>query len=196
MVAASHFEDDPIKGSRFIADVIPAAEPDRALEAIEGVRAVRSDARHHCWAWRLDPEGREVRSNDDGEPGNSAGAPILRQIEGHDLCGLVVVVTRYFGGVKLGVGGLIRAYGGAAGRALDRARVVERAVLRRLSIRYPYEVSGAVEGALARNGAIALRSEYGAEVAAELSVPIDAEADLRAQLRDASAGRVRIAPLE
>ena len=194
--AASRFEDDPVKGSRFIADVLPAYSPEGALEAIEAVRADLSDGRHHCWAWRLDPEGRQCRSSDDGEPGNSAGAPILRQIEGHGVSGLVVVVTRYFGGVKLGVGGLIRAYGGAAGRALDRASIVERAVLRRLAIRYPYEASGAVEGVLARHGATVERSEYGAEVAAELSVAVDAEPFLRDELRDASAGRVRIEPLE
>lgn len=192
----SRFEDEPIKGSRFVADVAPAATPDAALAVVEAVRRAFPDARHHCFAWRLDPDGRATRASDDGEPGNSAGAPILRQIEGHDLAGVVVVVTRWFGGVKLGVGGLIRAYGGAAGRALDRARVIERAVERRLAVEFPYACSGPIEGALARHGATVERSDWTDRVRVELRVPVDVAEALLRDLRDGSAGRARIEALD
>ena len=95
-----------------------------AFKALKEVQLEFSDARHHCWAFLLH-EGERSRSSDDGEPGGSAGRPILAQLVGHELSDLMVVVTRYFGGTKLGVGGLIRAYGGCAGKGLDQAARVE-----------------------------------------------------------------------
>jgi uncharacterized YigZ family protein len=113
------------RGSRFIARVSVVATADEAEARIAEVRKTEYDATHHCSAYRIGPAGDVFRSNDDGEPSGSAGAPILRQIEGRELTNTVVVVTRYYGGTKLGVGGLIRAYGGAASAALDAAGVRE-----------------------------------------------------------------------
>ncbi|MBT3222948.1 MAG: YigZ family protein, partial [Proteobacteria bacterium] len=124
ITATIRFRPEPIKGSRFIATATPVASSDEAQRVIADITSEMPDATHHCWGWSLhDPE--RSRSSDDGEPGGSAGRPILAQIQGHKLTNIVVVVTRYFGGTKLGVGGLIRAYGGAAGMVLDRACVVE-----------------------------------------------------------------------
>lgn len=129
-LAAAHDAEPPkVKGSRFLAHVAPATDADAALAVVERVRKEAYSASHHCWAYRLGPDEPAPRFSDDGEPNGSAGAPILREIEGRALHHIVVVVTRYYGGTNLGVGGLARAYGGAAGDALDAApkrRVVLR----------------------------------------------------------------------
>lgn len=124
-------EPPKVKGSRFVGHAFPTASADQALAHVEAVRAREYAATHHCWAYRLGPDAPAPRSSDDGEPSGSAGVPILREIEGRALYHVVAVVTRYYGGTKLGVGGLARAYGGAAGEALDAARQ------RRVVVRVP-----------------------------------------------------------
>ena len=114
-------EPPKTKGSRFIGVAAPAQSAAAALEVVASVRAQEHAARHHGWAYRLGPDAPAPRSSDDGEPSGSTGGPILREIEGRDLFQTVVVVTRYYGGTKLGVGGLARAYGEAAGLALEAA---------------------------------------------------------------------------
>lgn len=102
-----------IRKSRFLAWAAPVSGTNEALAFIEKVSV--ADANHNCWAWRI---GQNYRFNDDGEPSGSAGKPILAAIDGQDLDGVVAVVTRWFGGIKLGVGGLIRAYGGTAAECM------------------------------------------------------------------------------
>jgi len=191
---ASRFrgEVERIKGSRFLADVAPVVTPEEAEAFLAEVRAELDDATHHCWAYRLGCRSPRFRSSDDGEPGGSAGRPILQQLEGHELSDAVVVVTRWFGGTKLGVGGLMRAYGGAAGHALDR---VERRVVvirRELSITYPYECSGAVEGLLAAHRLTPTASEYTEHVRQELAIPVRELEAFLGELRDRCSGRVDI----
>jgi uncharacterized YigZ family protein len=122
-------EPPKTKGSRHIATIAPVATTAAAEAVVARVRDEMPDATHHAFAWRLragdGPSGLSFRSSDDGEPSGSAGRPILAQIDGRELTDVVVVVTRYFGGTKLGVGGLVRAYGGAAAEALDLAEIVE-----------------------------------------------------------------------
>ena len=184
------FQPAPIKGSRFIATAAPVASMDEALACVEAVRAEMADARHHCWACRL-ADGSH-RSSDDGEPGGSAGRPILAMIDGHDLVDVVVVVTRYFGGVKLGVGGLIRAYGGAAGQALDRAPVVERELTETLIVVHAYDDTQAVATVLAAEGLTPRDTDYGAEVRLVLDVPVERREAVVDALRDRTSGRVRV----
>ncbi|QBB70570.1 YigZ family protein [Pseudolysobacter antarcticus] len=105
-----------IKKSRFIAHAAHVSTPDAALAFLEQIRA--SDATHHCWAYRV---GQQYRFNDDGEPSGTAGKPILAAIDGQQLDDVVVVIIRYFGGIKLGAGGLMRAYGGCAAECLRLA---------------------------------------------------------------------------
>ncbi|MFT5059681.1 MAG: putative YigZ family protein, partial [Planctomycetota bacterium] len=147
---SAHFqyEPDKIKGSRFIADVSPVQNAEEAEAFVRLIRDQYPDACHHCYAWRTGMQGEVHRSSDDGEPSGSAGRPIAAQLEGHELTQLVVVVTRYFGGTKLGVGGLMRAYGGAAGQALDRVEVTTKIITEPVRFAYPYDCSGPVEGIL------------------------------------------------
>ncbi len=111
------------RGSRFLGRAIPIASEEEAAERLAELRKTEWDATHHCWASVVEEA---ARSNDDGEPSGSAGAPILRQIEARELTGVLVVVARWYGGTKLGVGGLIRAYGDAASGALDAAGSIKR----------------------------------------------------------------------
>ncbi|HED64117.1 MAG TPA: YigZ family protein [Planctomycetes bacterium] len=185
------FEIDPVKGSRFLTTAAPAASEEEARAILDGVRAEFPNATHHCWALRIGPGGEVFRSSDDGEPGGSAGRPILAQIEGHGLTDVIVVVTRWFGGTKLGVGGLIRAYGGACGRTLDRAPLRTVVVTVRVRIEYPYDCSGAVEGVLRSRGLEPVASEYGEEVWVEVLVPEDEVAAVSRELADKTAGRVQ-----
>ncbi len=118
------------KASRFIAEAFPVSSSEEAEAQVAAIRKREYNATHVCSAWRVGPEAQEFRFNDDGEPNGSAGAPILRHIEGRLLTFVLVTVTRYYGGTKLGTGGLIRAYGGVADEALraaGRRRVVRRA---------------------------------------------------------------------
>lgn len=186
----SSFHADPIKGSRFIATVTPVTDEATAQAALADIRAEFSDARHHCWAYDIDA-GRLQRSSDDGEPGGSAGRPILAQIQGHGLTDVLVVVVRYFGGVKLGVGGLIRAYGGTAGKALDRAELRVVPVTTVLRVVHGYADTAAVEAALREVEAEDVVVTYEADIRRRVQVRADRAQSLVAALRDATAGRVR-----
>lgn len=116
--ARERFESK-VKGSRFIATASPANSKWEAMAFIDTIKAEFFDATHNTWAYRIGYDGLEYRSSDDGEPSGSAGKPILFAIQKHDLTDIVVVVTRYFGGTKLGIGPLARAYADAASGVLN-----------------------------------------------------------------------------
>lgn len=189
LAARSTHEGDKIKGSRFIADLAPAGSESAALQVLADVRGREPSATHHCWAFRLS-DGRE-RSSDDGEPAGTAGDPILRHLGGADLVDVVGVVTRYYGGTKLGTGGLIRAYGGAVAEALAGAVVVVRPVLATFAVDLPYDLSGAVEGVLAAHDAVTVDATYGEAVGLVITVPEEAGARFAGAMAEATSGRVR-----
>lgn len=113
------------RGSKFIAYAWPVRSEAEALEYLEFLRKEHFKARHHCFAWRFEPDGNRFRANDDGEPSGTAGRPILGQIDSFSLTYVVVVVVRYFGGTLLGTSGLINAYREAAAEALRNAEIIE-----------------------------------------------------------------------
>ena len=192
LAEAFRHETDPIKGSRFIASLAPVRSEEEALEFVASVRAEGPGATHHCWAYRLGQPCDRFRFSDDGEPGGSAGRPILQQLEGHGLSDLACVVTRYYGGTKLGVGGLIRAYGGCAAKALDLAPKRVRVVTVRLEVRFPYDCTGAVAGLLAARRMEPAASEYGAEVRMLLDVPRRDLEGFTDELRERTAARASV----
>lgn len=126
------------KGSKFLSFAYPVSTEAEIKEIIDGVKREYFDARHHCYAWMLGAEKKCFRAFDDGEPNHSAGDPILGQIRSRDLTNVLIVVVRYFGGVKLGVGGLISAYKSAAEDALTGAFVIEQDVYERVKVLYDY----------------------------------------------------------
>ena len=114
------------KGSKFIALAYPVRTEEAVKEIVEEIKVRYYDARHHCYAYRLGVDKKKFRANDDGEPSSTAGKPILGQILSYDLTDILIVVVRYFGGIKLGVSGLINAYRAAAADAIGHARIVEK----------------------------------------------------------------------
>lgn len=129
------------KGSRFLAFAYPVVTEAEIKEHLALLQKTFFDARHHCFAWMLGPERQRFRAFDDGEPNHSAGDPILGQIRSKDLTNVLVVVVRYFGGVKLGVGGLISAYKTAAEEALNHAEIIEKEVTEDIRIEYDYSAT-------------------------------------------------------
>jgi uncharacterized YigZ family protein len=177
-----------VKHSRFLARALPVDNADAALRFLADV--ADPDATHNCWAYRI---GQEYRSSDDGEPAGTAGRPILAAIEGQGFDQVIVVVTRWFGGIKLGAGGLVRAYGGAAAECLRTASRRPLVALREMELRAPFDDLGVVHAALATHGAAKLDERFDADgVVLRLSLPADRVDALAAQLRDATRNRARI----
>lgn len=135
-LAAPHRFDTVIENSEFLAFAERADSPPQALAQLAALRARYPQATHHCWAYRM---GGAYRFNDDGEPGGTAGAPILKAIEGQGVDHVMVVVVRFYGGVKLGTGGLVRAYGGTAAECLRTAEKLEVRPRQTLGVKVPFE---------------------------------------------------------
>ena len=127
------------KGSKFIGVALPVTSEDEVKSILVQLKKKYYDARHHCYAYIITPEGSLSRANDDGEPNHSAGDPILGQIKSKNLTNTLVVVVRYFGGTKLGVTGLINAYKTAAKEALEANQFIEEEVRVTLLLKFPYE---------------------------------------------------------
>jgi len=126
------------KGSRFLAFAWPVRTEEEIKVHLDTLRKEYHDARHHCYAWRLGWDKQHFRANDDGEPGNSAGKPILGQIQSFDLTNVLIVVVRYFGGTLLGVGGLIQAYRSAAQDAISNGEIITALVMHNYRVSFPY----------------------------------------------------------
>lgn len=126
------------KGSKFLSFAFPVSNEEEVKEKLELLRKKFYDARHHCYAYVLGKDKEIFRANDDGEPNHSAGDPILGQIRSNQLTNVLIVVVRYFGGVKLGVGGLISAYRTAAAAAISNNVIVEAIVKHKVKLQFDY----------------------------------------------------------
>ena len=131
-------------GSRFIAFAFPVETPDQVKSIVDSLKKEYHDARHHCYAYRLGYRGDVFRANDDGEPSGSAGRPILGQIDTLGLSDVLVVVVRYFGGIKLGIPGLIRAYKTSTADALSQAEIIEKVAGKNWQLSFDYLSMNAV----------------------------------------------------
>ena len=177
-----------VKHSRFLAQ----AGPVDSAEAAHAFMATVADptATHNCWAWRV---GDQYRSSDDGEPAGTAGRPILAAIDGQGYDCVAVVVTRWFGGIKLGAGGLVRAYGGAAAECLRRAQRLPLVAMRTVALQAGFDDIGAVHAVLAAVGAEKRDERYEADgLHLEVTVAESQLDALRVQLRDATRDRARL----
>ncbi|MBO3732289.1 IMPACT family protein [Glycomyces niveus] len=158
-----------VNRSRFICTLYRVASDAEARARISAHRKANWDATHNCTAYVVD-DGQSARSNDDGEPAGTAGVPMLEVLRGRDLTDVLAVVTRHFGGVKLGAGGLVRAYGAAVAAALDAVGTVELARWQRLTVRVDYGLAGSLEGLLRLREDVRLVGvDFGAEVAFDLA---------------------------
>ncbi len=147
-------------GSKFLAFAYPVTSEEEIRSKIEGLRKKYFDATHHCFAWVLGADKAKFRAVDDGEPNHSAGDPIIGQIRSKELTNVLVVVVRYFGGTKLGVGGLIQAYKLAAAEALNNAIIIEEDVTEKFLIRYPYDETSEVMRLVKEFDIKILKQEY------------------------------------
>ena len=181
-----------VRGSRFLALAIPAREPGECETELAARRKHLHDATHHSFAYRLGEAGAVWRAGDDGEPAGSAGKPILGAIEGAGLSDVLVVVTRYFGGTKLGVGGLARAYRAAASGALTKGGHAVRVLCAVLDVAVPHERVGPAMRAVAGAGGRILTSRYDADVLLAVEIRRSRLEGLRAALLEATRGEIRI----
>jgi len=165
-----------VKRSRFIAHVSRVGDEAAARAFVERIRKQHWDARHNCSAFVLGPLGDVARSNDDGEPSGTAGAPMLKVLRGAGVSDVVVVVTRYFGGVLLGAGGLVRAYGDAARAGLDAAGQLERRLLDLWDLEVDHADAGRLENDLRTRGVTVRSVSYAARATLHLASETDLEA--------------------
>jgi uncharacterized YigZ family protein len=176
-----------IKKSRFIACIQPVADRASAQAVVQQLWAQHPDATHICWALLA---GGQSAAVDDGEPSGTAGRPMLEVLRHHDLEGVLATVVRYFGGVKLGAGGLVRAYTDAVAQALQRA---EKVPLRRLCTQQcavPYALEGWMRRQLEQSAAVLLAVEHQTQVKMQWQIAEDAMQSLTARINEAGQGRV------
>ena len=180
--------EETIKKSRFIAHAARVNSQAESLEFYESV--IDAQATHNCWAWRIEFK---VRSSDDGEPSGTAGRPMLNVIERRQLENVMVIVTRYFGGIKLGVGGLVRAYSGTTAKCLDKAGVLELFPMQEYKVIAGFEWAASVQGLLEQFSAIKLDEDYNDQgVTMKIRCREADYGKLAIALRDASRGQVKI----
>ena len=170
-------------GSRFIAHAYPVEDTLQVKDIVDSLKKEYHDARHHCYAYRIGWQGDRFRANDDGEPSASAGRPILGQIDAHGLSDILIVVVRYFGGIKLGIPGLIRAYRTAAADALDKASIVEKTACKRFRLHFGYLDMNPVMKVLKDMGLNPADPDYGTACSLTAAVPLSAEAAFRDRIR-------------
>ena len=178
-----------IQRSRFLAQAVHAATEEEARAFVAACKKKYYDARHNPSAWVLGVAGEKQKSNDDGEPGGTAGNPLLEAIKQKGLTDAVVVVTRYFGGIKLGAGGLIRAYGHAAHLALEAASLVRCLHLARLAVTLDYTLLSLVESFARQEGLRVEDTIYEEKVTFLLLLEEAQLAPVEAALTDLTAGR-------
>lgn len=176
-----------IKHSRFLARAAPVESVAAALAFLDAV--ADPAATHNCWAYRV---GETYRSSDNGEPAGTAGRPILAAIDGQGLDQVMVVVTRWYGGIKLGAGGLVRAYGGSAAECLRLAPRQPLVEYIECTLAFGFDDTGAVHAALVAHGADKLDERFDADGAhLDLRLPVAHLDALKLHLRDATRDRVR-----
>lgn len=176
---------EEVKKSRFICRAGPAPGVDQAMAFLEQVREAR--ATHNCWAYRV---GQQLRFSDDGEPGGTAGRPILGALEKQHVDQAMVVVTRYFGGVKLGAGGLARAYGGIASRCLQQAPRQELIPMITRTVQVPFVHVGTMRAVVGRRQATVISESFDQQGATyEIELEQAGAEDLQRALADATSGQ-------
>ena len=174
-------------GSRFIASAWPVGSEAEVKAVVDGLKKKYHDARHHCFAYRLGLDGARFRANDDGEPSGSAGRPILGQIDSAGLSDVLVVVVRYFGGIKLGIPGLIRAYKTSTADALANAQVVEKVAGETWRLEFGYLSMNAVMKVVKDLGLPQSGQSFGESCRMDVRVRLSAEKDFLARISEIDA---------
>lgn len=187
-VARDGEAETEVKRSRFLCRVARVETETDARAVVEAARKQHWDARHHCSAFILGPGAAIERSSDDGEPAGTAGAPMLEVLRGREVSDAVVVVTRWFGGVKLGAGGLVRAYGDAVRAGLDEVGVLRRELIREYAVTVGHADAARLESELRGRGFGVLGVEYAVQATLRLGVPENESTRLSGLLAELTGG--------
>ncbi|MFE4653131.1 YigZ family protein [Streptomyces sp. NBC_01550] len=187
-VARAGVHETEINRSRFICALAPAATEQEAQDFVARIRREHPTAGHNCFAYVIGADASVQKASDDGEPGGTAGVPMLQMLMRRETRYVVAVVTRYFGGVKLGAGGLIRAYGGVVGEALDELGTITRRRFRLATITVGHQRAGRLENDLRATGLAVREVRYAEAVTIEIGLPDSDVESFRSWLADATAG--------
>lgn len=179
-----------VKGSSFIADIVPVANKEAIDLALTAIRKEFYDATHHCFAYRLGPTGSILRAADDGEPSGTAGKPILLILTSAKLTDVLLVVTRFYGGTKLGTGGLARAYAESAQQAVSMAKIKQVLLTQEITLTFSYDDSSHVERMLSQYEAIKGDSIYLDSVQMKVQLRRSRVEPFIAQITESLHGRV------
>ncbi|MEW1613807.1 MULTISPECIES: YigZ family protein [unclassified Streptomyces] len=187
-VARAGVHESEINRSRFLCSLAPAATEQEAQDFVARVRKEHPTASHNCFAYVIGADASVQKGSDDGEPGGTAGVPMLQMLTRREVRYAVAVVTRYYGGVKLGAGGLIRAYGGVVGEALDALGTITRQRFRLATVRVDHQRAGKLENDLRATGRDVREVRYAEAVTIEIGLPDAEVAAFTGWLADATAG--------
>ncbi|MDK1705604.1 IMPACT family protein [Serratia rubidaea] len=188
---------EEIKKSRFITLLAPTCGVDAAKAFIQQVKDEHPTARHHCWAFVAGAPGdsQQLGFSDDGEPSGTAGKPILAQLMGSGVGEITAVVVRYYGGIKLGTGGLVKAYGSGVQQALKQLPLVSKVPQLEYTLQCDYAQLALVENLLQQMEGRILHGEYGADVILHLALPATETVAFGNKLRDLSRGNLQLTPI-
>ncbi|MFD4693537.1 YigZ family protein [Streptomyces sp. NPDC058463] len=187
-VARAGVHETEVNRSRFLCALAPAATEQEAQEFVARIRKEHPTASHNCFAYVIGADASVQKASDDGEPGGTAGVPMLQMLMRREVRYAVAVVTRYYGGVKLGAGGLIRAYGGAVGEALDTLGTITRQRFRLATVTVDHQRAGKLENDLRATGRSVHDVRYAEAVTIEIGIPDADVEDFMVWLADATAG--------
>lgn len=174
-------------GSRFIALAYPVETEAEVKAIVDSLKKEYHDARHHCFAYRIGYKGDIFRANDDGEPSSSAGRQILGQIDANSLSDILIVVVRYFGGIKLGIPGLIRAYRTSAADAISHATITEKTASKKYRVDFGYLDMNAVMKVVKDMGLTPSKQDFGMSCSMEMSVRLSVEESFKERMGSAGA---------
>ncbi|MCX5138740.1 MULTISPECIES: YigZ family protein [unclassified Streptomyces] len=191
-VARAGVHETEINRSRFICALAPAATEQEAQDFVARIRREHPTASHNCFAYVIGADASVQKASDDGEPGGTAGVPMLQMLTRREMRYVVAVVTRYYGGVKLGAGGLIRAYGGVVGEALDAIGTLTRQRFRIATVTVGHQRAGRLENELRATGRSVREVRYAEAVTIEIGLPDADVEDFRRWLADATAGEAEL----
>ncbi|MEV0918403.1 YigZ family protein [Streptomyces sp. NPDC049967] len=191
-VARAGVHETEINRSRFICALAPAATEQEAQDFVARIRREHPAASHNCFAYVIGADASVQKASDDGEPGGTAGVPMLQMLTRREMRYVVAVVTRYYGGVKLGAGGLIRAYGGVVGEALDALGTLTRQRFRIATVTVDHQRAGRLENELRATGRGVREVRYAEAVTIEIGLPDADVEEFRRWLADATAGEAEL----
>lgn len=197
VLAAPVSVSEEIKKSRFITLLAPTNGIDTAKDFVQQTRGQHPTARHHCWAYvaGAPDDSQQLGFSDDGEPSGTAGKPMLAQLMGSGIGEITAVVVRYYGGIELGTGGLVKAYGGGVRQALKAISLREKVLQKEYGLRCDYSLLPQIESLIYHFGGRILHSDYGAEVTLHLSIPLREVDEATMRLRDISRGLLHLLPV-